>query len=58
MHAFFVQKSSLCLEFGFERTFVRKTRAKNLDEIDDLGQFHQHFASSSYDNAHAPKITM
>ncbi len=32
--AFFVQKSFLCLEFGFERTFVKKMLAKNIDEID------------------------
>jgi len=32
--AFFVQKSFLCLEFGFERTFVLKIGANNFDEID------------------------
>jgi len=34
MHIFFVRKSFLYLEFGFEQTFVRKMRAKNVDEID------------------------
>jgi len=32
--AFFVQTSFLCLEFGFEPTYVRKSCAKNVDEID------------------------
>jgi len=36
MHAFFVQTSFLSLEFGFEQTFVRKTRAFKADEIDVL----------------------
>ncbi len=31
---FFVQTSFLCLEFGFKRTFTRKMRAFNVDEID------------------------
>jgi len=31
---FFVRTSFLCLEFGFKWTFVRKTRAFNVDEID------------------------
>jgi len=34
LRAFFVQKSFLCLEFGFERTFVQKTSGKNVDEIE------------------------
>jgi hypothetical protein len=34
LHTFFVQKSFLCLEFGFEQTFVQKTHAKNVDDID------------------------
>jgi hypothetical protein len=33
-HPFFVRMSFLCLEFGFERTFVCKICAKNVDEID------------------------
>jgi len=32
--AFFVRTSFLCLEFGFERIFVSKIHAKNVDEID------------------------
>ncbi len=32
--AFFVQKSFLCLKFGFERTFIQKTRTYDVDEID------------------------
>jgi len=43
LHAFFVQKYFLCLEFGFEQTFVQKMRAKNVDEIDDRFQFHLNF---------------
>jgi len=30
----FVQKSFLCLEFGFEQIFVQKMCALNVDEID------------------------
>ncbi len=33
-HTFFIQTSFLCLEFGFEQTFVRKICTKNVDEID------------------------
>jgi len=29
----FSYESLLCLEFGFEQTFVRKTRVKNVDKL-------------------------
>jgi hypothetical protein len=31
-----------------EMTFVQKTRAFNVDEIDTWGQFHQHFTRNFY----------
>jgi len=40
---FFVHKTFLCLEFGFERTFVQKMRAKNIDEIDTWAQSYKTF---------------
>ncbi len=46
LRAFFVQTSFLCLEFGFEQTFVWKIGAKNVDEIDHRCEFHQQFMST------------
>jgi len=43
--ALFVRMFFLCLEFGFERTFVQKTRSFNVDEIDPKCQYRQHFTS-------------
>jgi hypothetical protein len=36
MRKFYVRKSFLCLEFGFEQNFVQKTLEKDIDEIDTL----------------------
>jgi len=52
----FVQKSFLCLEFEFERTFVQKCAQKNIDEIDTWSQFHQHFMSNCYARRSLPKV--
>jgi len=54
-HTFFVQKFFLYLEFGFERTFVQKINAYNVDEIDTWSQSHQHFTSSLCNNIFSPK---
>jgi len=35
----FLQTSFLCLEFGFEQTFVRKIHEENVDEIDHRFKF-------------------